>query len=85
MNIAIDVLLLLLNGIVSGNEEKESDTNQPDRPSKSLEDPAHMVVEIDLQRTVPRVQVQRFQQYVTFLVLELWSFQRIGSIGDRSR
>ena len=77
MNIAIDVLLLLENGIVSGNKEQKSDADQPDRPSKSLEEPAHMVVEINSQATVPRVLVKRFQQYVTFLVLELWSFQRI--------
>ena len=77
MNIVVDILLLLENGIVSGNEEQESNANQPDRPSKSHEEPAHMVVEIDSQTTVPRVQIQRFQQYMTFHVLELWSFQRI--------
>ena len=30
MNIAVDVLLLVKDGIVSGDEEKESKANQPD-------------------------------------------------------
>ena len=30
MNIAVDVLLLLKDGIVSGDEEQQSETNQPD-------------------------------------------------------
>ena len=57
MNIAVDVLLLLENGIVSGNKEQKSDADQPDRPSKSLEEPANMVVEINSQATIPRVQI----------------------------
>ena len=32
MNVAVDVLLLLKYGIVSGDEEQESETNQPDWP-----------------------------------------------------
>lgn len=30
MNIAVDVLLLLKDGIVSGNEEQKTEANQPD-------------------------------------------------------
>ena len=30
MNIAVDALLLLKNGIISGDEEQKSEANQPD-------------------------------------------------------
>ena len=38
MNISIDVLLLLEDCIVSGNEKQEPDANQPNRPSYELEE-----------------------------------------------
>ena len=62
MNIAIDVLLLLKDGIVPGYEEQKSDTNQPDRPSNCLEEPSYMLVKIDTQTTFVKQSVLYIKQ-----------------------
>ena len=64
MNIAVDVLLLSQNGIVSGNEEQKSDADQPDRPCHELEKASYILTGIEALDTIPRVQIQRAQQYV---------------------
>ena len=57
MNIAVDVLLLLKDGIVSGDEEDESEADQPDRQCNSLEEPSHMVAGVEALEAIPRVQI----------------------------
>ena len=74
MNIAVDVLLLLKNGIVSGDEEQKSEANQPDGPSNSLEEPSYMLAGIEALEAIPRVQIERVQQYMSALILEFWLF-----------
>jgi len=74
MNIAVDVLLLLKNGIVSGDEEQKSEANQPDRPCNCLEEPSHMLAGVEALEAIPRVQIQRVQQYMSALILELRLF-----------
>ena len=46
MNIAIDILLLLENGIISGNEEQKSDAYKPDWPCNQLEEASNMLAGI---------------------------------------
>ena len=77
MNIAIDVLLLPQNGIVSGNEKQKPYANQPNRPCYELEEPSYMSAGIEAFDTIPRVQIQRVKQYVSVLILELWLLVRI--------
>ena len=57
MNIAVDVLLLLKDGIVSGDEEDESEADQPDRQCNSLEEPSHMFAGVEALEAIPRVQI----------------------------
>ena len=57
MNIAVDVLLLLKDGIVSGDEEQKSEANQPDGPSNSLEEPSYMLAGVEALEAIPRVQI----------------------------
>jgi hypothetical protein len=47
MNIAVDVLLLLKDGIVSGDEKQKSVDIQPDRPCNSLEEPSYMLAGVE--------------------------------------
>lgn len=65
------VLLLLENGIVSGNKEQKSDANQPDRPSKRLEEASNMLTGIAALEVIPRVQIQRVQQNMPIVIFEL--------------
>ena len=74
MNIAIDVLLLLKDGIVSCDEEQKSKANQPDRPCNSLEAPPYMLAGVEALEAIPRVQIERVQQYVSARILEFWLF-----------
>ena len=57
MDIAVDAMLLLKNGIVSGDEEQESETNQPDWPCNSLEEPSYMFAGVEALEAIPRVQI----------------------------
>jgi len=58
MNIAVDALLLLKDGIVSGDEEQKSEANQPDRPCNSLEEPSYMLAGVESFEAIPRVQIE---------------------------
>ncbi|MCQ2095656.1 MAG: hypothetical protein MJY59_02810 [Bacteroidaceae bacterium] len=77
MNISVDALLISQNSIVSGNEEQKSDADQPDRPCHELEETSYMPAGIEALDAIPRVQIQRVQQYVFVLILELWLLVRI--------
>ena len=77
MNIAVDVLLLFEDDIVSGNEKQKSYANQPDRPCYELEKSSYMPAGIEAFDAIPRVQIQRVKQYVSVLILELRLLVRI--------
>ena len=57
MNIVVDVLLLLKDGIVSGDEKQKSEANQPDSPCNSLEEPSYMLAGVEALEAIPRVQI----------------------------
>ena len=55
MNIAVDVLLLLKDGIVPGDEKQEAKANQPDRPCNSPEEPSYMLAGVEALEAIPRL------------------------------
>ena len=60
MNIAVDVLLLVKDGIIPGDEEQKAKANQPDRPCNNLEESSYMFAGVKALEAIPRVQIDIF-------------------------